>query len=238
MKSKEPIHNAILDTLENHGVDFSCFVNISSLSHKQNRGFPHAILIGQVLSPEFIRKVINTPDYVKEMKRRNCMETDEFYLKERKTDRMADSIAMFIRNKGYDAYSQSEDNITASGDYDQENKSTPLPHKIIAGLAGLGWMGKHNLLVNPEFGSAFSMCTVLTNAPLETANNDLIESKCGDCDICKKVCPENIIKGKQWDMTTSREDLIDVHQCKTCLMCMVFCPFSQRYMERELKYSV
>lgn len=80
----------------------------------------------------------------------NLVTKDEFYLEEIKVDRTADYIADFLTTKGYSAYSQSEDNINATGFYDKKTKSSPLPHKTIAGLAGLGWIGKHNLMVTPE----------------------------------------------------------------------------------------
>lgn len=79
------------------------------------------------------------------------------------------------------------------------------------------------------------MCTVLTDAPFETENHTPIESKCGDCCLCKNICPEKIITGKNWDITTHRDDLIDVYRCKTCLLCMVVCPWTQAYLKRNYK---
>jgi len=34
-------------------------------------------------------------------------------------------------------------------------------------LAGLGWIGRNNLLVNEELGSQFRLASVLTNMPLK-----------------------------------------------------------------------
>ena len=213
------------------GADFTHFVDISKLSNEQNKKFPIAILFGCALSPEYIQKVTNTPDYVKKMVENNQMDEDEFHVKELFTDQLADDIAGFLSSKGYSAYSQSENNIYLTGFYDENRKSTPLPHKIIAGLAGLGWIGRHNLLVTPEYGSAISMCTVLTDAPLNTVLNIPVSPQCGDCNICKDVCPVKAIKGSSWDIGTSRDELVDVDKCNTCLKCLVFLPMDTKICE-------
>ena len=130
--------------------------------------------------------------------------------------------------------SQSEDNIYSTGFYNEKTKSTPLPHKTIAGLAGLGWIGKHNLLVTPEFGSAICMCTVLTDAPIEPVLHTPVNSQCGNCSICKDICSFKAIEGNTWNIRTSRDELVDVYKCNTCLRCLVFCPWTQIYMKKNI----
>lgn len=228
------IDNKLIQELNHHGTDFNFFVDISALTFEQNKGYPTAVFFGIALSPEFIQKVIETPDYVQYIKKNNLISEDEFNQKEKKTDAIADKIAAFIESEGYSAYSQSETNIAQTGYYNEKTKTTPLPHKMIARLAGFGWIGKHDLLINPEFGSAFSMCTVLTNAPLMTEEYTIKDSQCGDCIICKNICPENIITGKNWTTDTIREDLIDISKCKTCLMCLVSCPWTKKYAQKNI----
>ncbi|NQU88124.1 MAG: epoxyqueuosine reductase [Mariniphaga sp.] len=218
-----------------HGADFVYFVNVSQLSKEQNKGYPNAILLGIALSPGYLQEITNTQEYVRNMIRNNQTNNDEFHLKEIKTDRMADYISNSLKSKGFSAYSQSEDNIELTGFYDKEKKSTPLPHKTIALLAGLGWIGKHNLLVTPKYGSAISMCTVLTDAPLETVLYTPKESQCGNCKICINLCPTNALKGNSWNTSTSRDELIDVKKCNTCIKCLVLCPWTQAYMKKYIQ---
>lgn len=220
--------------LKSKGADFIEFVDISQLPYKQNKGFQVAILIGILLSPTYLLEVSKTPDYVEKMKREMLTGEDEFNLKELMTDRLADYTAGYLLSIGNSAYSQSEKNISSTGFYNKTDKSTPLPHKTIAGLAGMGWIGKHNLLVTPEYGSAFSMCTVLTNAPLETVLYGHTSSKCGDCEICVKGCQVKAIKGKTWSPGLPRDAIVDVSLCNTCLKCMVLCPWTQKYIKRGL----
>lgn len=216
--------------LESHGADFVIFVDISQLSEEQNKRYPNAILIGITLSPNYIQEISLTPEYIQKMIRSNLISKDEFHVAEANTDKLADNIADYLSSKGYSAYSQSEKNISLTGFYDEKAKLTPLPHKTIAGLAGLGWIGKHNLLITSEFGSAISICTVLTDAPLKTVLHTPANTQCGDCTICIEICPVQAIKGTTWDLGTIRDELVDVYQCYSCLKCLALCPWTQKYL--------
>jgi epoxyqueuosine reductase len=224
----------IQSELLKHGVDIYSYVNISHLSEDQNRGYPVAILIGIFLTPGYLQMITKTPDYLEEMKRNNLKEEDEFDLKEKETDRIANEVALFLSSKGFLAFPQSERNLYQSGCYDQKNHRTPLPHKTIALLAGLGWIGKHDLLITPDQGSAISICTVLTNAPLQTVAQPLLSSQCGNCMICVNSCPTSAIKGKSWNIGTPRDEMVDVYSCTTCLKCLAFCPWTLTYMKKNL----
>ena len=214
--------------LKKRGADFVHFVDISHLTDKQNKGFPHAVLIGIALSPEFIKMITELPDYVEKMVRTGKVKSDEYVEKEVQVDGLADWLANYISDKGFKAYSQSEENIERTGFYNEKTKATPLPHKTIAGFAGLGWIGKHNLLVTPNYGSAVCMCTVLTDAPLSSEIHSPQESLCGDCIVCTDICTPKALKGNIWDIDCSREHIVDVFQCTQCLKCLVFCPWTQK----------
>ena len=223
----------LLAEIQSQGAGFVRFVDISHLSVQQNKEFPTAILIGIALTKAYLRKVAAAPDYVEQMKSKGTIGQDEFHLTELKTDRIADRIQQFLELKGYKAYAQSEDNIQKTGYYDHENRTTPLPHKTIAGLAGLGWIGKHNLLVTKEYGSAVSMCSVLTNAPLPSTRQEPLLPRCGDCNICTRICGVNALKGKNWECGIAREKIVDVFLCTTCFQCVVQCPWTKKYYKSE-----
>jgi len=228
------LDNKIKLQLKNEGIDFTHFVDISYLSKEQTKGFSAAILFGIVLSPAYLQKVSETSAYVEKMKQTRQIQNDEFHLTELKTDRIADKLANYLLDTGFKAYSQSEANIEKTGFYNKLNNSTPLPHKTIARLAGMGWIGKHNLLVTPQFGSATSMCTVLTNAPVKTIRHTPSDSKCGKCTICIETCPTNALSGKNWNKKTTRDNLLNYKKCTTCLECMVHCPWTQKYIQINL----
>ena len=112
--------------------------------------------------------------------------------------------------------------------------SAPVLERRWAVNAGLGWIGKHDLLITPKFGSALIICTILTNAPLSTAPLTSSIPKCGNCTICVDICPTRAIKGMTWNINRSREELVDVYNCTMCLKCLAFCPWTIKYMKNNL----
>jgi len=107
-------------------------------------------------------------------------------------DRVALGVTEFIQNKGWSALP-----IPSSQTIDWEKQRGHLSHKEVAQLAGLGWMGRNNLIVNPDFGSRIRLVTVLTDFPL--TYNKAIEDGCGDCRDCLGICPAGAIKERVED---------------------------------------
>lgn len=66
-----------------------------------------------------------------------------------------------------------------------------ISHKAVARLAGLGWIGRSNLLVNPRYGSRVRYCTVLTDLALPCDRP--VELDCGGCRRCVAACPGGAI---------------------------------------------
>lgn len=213
----------IKNALYKNNVDIVRFVDISSLDKNQTQGFTKAIVFCLALSPKFILA----------MRDNTKIEHNEFADKEHETDRLADWLAEYIQQKGYQAYSQSEKNHLQNGNYNKKAKSSRLPHKTIGRLAGLGYIGKNNLLITEEYGCGFSMCTVLTDAPIITENHFLVSSKCGNCDICKTICPKSAIYGNKWSESGGRNATIDVFRCACSLKCMVNCPQTLKYALKQ-----
>jgi epoxyqueuosine reductase QueG len=82
--------------------------------------------------------------------------------------------------------------VAASQIIDWENQRAHLSHKHVGRAAGLGWLGRNNLLVNRELGSRFRLVTVLTEMPLEPAAP--LDRDCGSCRACAAACPAGAIK--------------------------------------------
>ena len=215
--------NELVSELNIRGANFVKTVDICMLSANQNRGYSVALLIGIVLSPGYIFR----------LSKENILDKSEFSETENSADKLAEWTADFINAKGYKAFAQSERNLCLHGFYDEMTKTTPLPHKVIAIMAGLGWIGKNNLLVTQEYGSATCMCTVLTNAPLPTENTPIVMPKCGKCSVCKSVCQADVIHGSTWKIGMNRDLIVDVYHCDSCLKCLINCPWTQKYMRNN-----
>src|ERR1044071_2950350 len=67
--------------------------------------------------------------------------------------------------------------------------TAPLMEKPLAEAAGLGWQGKHSVLVSRDFGSWLFLGAILTSAELGEDNGH--EESCGTCTRCLDVCPTN-----------------------------------------------
>lgn len=67
----------------------------------------------------------------------------------------------------------------------------PVMDKAWAVKAGLGWMGKHTNIINPEIGSWFFIATIITNHEFEYS--EIIADHCGTCSACIDACPTQAI---------------------------------------------
>jgi epoxyqueuosine reductase len=107
-------------------------------------------------------------------------------------DRVAFIISSRIQELGYDAIP-----IPASQVIDWSGQRGHVSHKRVGELAGLGWIGRNNLLVNSEFGSRIRLVTVLTTMPLDPGGP--VSADCGSCRRCIPACPANAIKERRED---------------------------------------
>jgi epoxyqueuosine reductase len=69
--------------------------------------------------------------------------------------------------------------------------SAPLLEVELARKAGLGWRGKHTLLLTREAGSMFFLGEILTDLPLPV--DPPVADHCGTCTRCIDVCPTRAI---------------------------------------------
>lgn len=135
-------------------------------------------------------------------------------------DQLALKIANFIQRKGFQALP-----IPASIILDWENQRAHLSHKKLGVLAGLGWIGRNNLLVNKGLGSRFRLSTILTDMPLKL--DKPLKDDCATCRLCVKICPAQAIKDKPQDFEHIRcfeklkefqkQKLVDQYICGVCV---------------------
>ena len=69
--------------------------------------------------------------------------------------------------------------------------SGPVMEVELANKSGLGWRGKHTLLLNREAGSMFFLGEILVDVPFPV--DESITSHCGECSACINICPTQAI---------------------------------------------
>lgn len=79
----------------------------------------------------------------------------------------------------------------------------PVMDKAWAVRAGIGWMGKHTNIINPEYGSWLFLCEIITNIDFDTYDEP-IEDLCGNCTLCISACPTGAI---------TDEYIVDSNKC-------------------------
>lgn len=135
-------------------------------------------------------------------------------------------IAYYLRKLGYDARNHMDGNYLA-----------PLP--LVAARAGLGQMGRHSVLVTPDYGSRIRLGLVTTDLELvcDEPIDFGLETFCMACGLCAKTCPGKAIShGKPEDHHGDghphwRLDQAACYKAWTmigtdCGICVSACPFS------------
>jgi epoxyqueuosine reductase len=149
----------------------------------------------------------------------------------RRLDFAASLVASFLGQNGFSSLP-----IAAAERTDQENAIPTVSHKMIAHIAGLGWIGKNCLLVTPDHGPRVRLISLLTNAPVK-AVDEPFEERCGTCNICTEACPVGAIEGRRFVEDEPREKRLDFRKCQSyfeqlaktekhpvCGMCLYACP--------------
>lgn len=141
----------------------------------------YGISVGFHLSDAILEEIENqpTPLYFHHYQRVNIL-----------LDTIGLIVTSTIQNLGYQAVP-----IPTSQIVDWKTQKGHLSHKHLAWAAGLGWMGRNNLLVNEQFGSRIRLVTILTDLPL--AINSPSIKDCGSCLDCLSLCPAEAIKVRQ-----------------------------------------
>ncbi len=193
--------------IKDGGADFVYFVDVSVLPSDMTEGYSCAVLFGKALSKAYISALRAG----QQPKRKEVINT------ERKMDTLATRLAEQLEAEGYKSIAKL--------------KPGRLPHKTVALRAGLGFIGKNNLLVTLQYGCALMLGKVLTAAPFTVRSETPKEPICGDCDVCINACPNGALLGKTWSVTTARDEILTRKRCDLCLKCMVWCPYTAEYIE-------
>lgn len=198
------------------------------------RQFPMAIAMGIRLLDDVVDNIGSHDSLFAQWVYRRCVV--DFSTPQ--LDRASVFLAKFLNKAGYRGYPVGPAPIEGNGIY------WAFPYKLTGYLAGLGWIGKNSLLVNPKFGPRFRLVVVLTDAPL--AADSPMPVRCGTCRDCLDICPPKALAtGAVLDPSRPREDWRHGEACDkyvnqrareldfpnrkaTCGLCLYVCPFGKK----------
>lgn len=212
------------------------FADLSGLLDPKFGDYASGISIGRKLDDIYVDPVTEGPtlEYYRYYKEINILLED-----------LASGISHELNRNGIDSISI-EPTVSTS-DLDSKYSvllRTDLSHKMVATRAGLGWIGKTDLLVNKEFGPRLRMVSILTKARLEPGLKPVDKSRCGTCNICVEMCPARAANGILWDISVKREEFFDPWKCRkqcaefgrmrlgmdarVCGICVAVCPIGRK----------
>jgi len=129
--------------------------------------------------------------------------------------------------------------------------SFPIAERELAAMAGLGFIGKNTMLINPKFGSAFFIGGILLNKKDLPKPQTLNLKPCSNCRRCIDACPNKAL---------TEDGFLDARKCASyltiehkgefseeqkewakhsifgCDICQRVCPYNARHLAETEPY--
>jgi epoxyqueuosine reductase QueG len=148
-------------------------------------------------------------------------------------DHLAATLAFQIEQRGYKALP-----VPQGRPYNEARLAGLISHKLVAHLAGQGWVGKNCLLITKDHGPRVRWVTVLSDAPLASTGEAREDAdQCKSCNLCVELCPVQAFTGKEFRVADPVEVRFDrqrcrqylrernrVHGARVCGLCVYVCP--------------
>ena len=81
--------------------------------------------------------------------------------------------------------------------------SAPVLERALANKAGIGWVGKNTMIINPKVGSYYFLGELFTDVPLPI-DQPFTKNHCGSCNNCIEACPTQAFVG---------DKILDARRC-------------------------
>lgn len=104
-----------------------------------------------------------------------------------------------------------------------------VSQKHAAQAAGVGTIGRHSLLITPQFGSMVWLGCILCDAEIEP--DEMLENVCVRCNKCVQACPVNALENEEidqqkcWDNAFGDDEKLQAWVI-SCHSCRDACPYN------------
>ncbi|OFX86020.1 MAG: hypothetical protein A2W99_16560 [Bacteroidetes bacterium GWF2_33_16] len=183
------------------------FADLKGLIDKKFDGFGYGISIGKKLDDAIVDELLDGPtlEYLEHYKQINKELAD-----------VSQEINAELSQNGVGSIVFPPTISLGSQEYEKylDTLSYDISHKMVATRAGLGWIGKTDLLVSREFGPRLRLTTILIDKNPGIVSQPVNKSKCGNCTICVEKCPAQAANGIPWNVNVSRDDFFNAFKCR------------------------
>jgi len=182
------------------------YAALTGLLHEDFSSYPYGISLARKLDDLIIDAIKDgpTPAYY-DLYHSINMELNDKVIK----------IAGIINNYGINAFPVKA--TLADSELDESYARTlryKISHKMVATRAGIGWIGKTDLLITKRFGPRVRLAGILTSESISSPGAPIEESLCGNCDVCVKKCPASASNGSLWSKDIDRDEFYDAVKCR------------------------
>lgn len=215
------------------------FADLHGLIDKKFNGFYYGISIGKRLDDKIIDGIKDGP----------TMEYyDHYHQINKELAALIGKIQADLKRAGVESIALKPTVTRGTEEYNDEYLRTltvDISHKMVATRAGLGWIGKSDLLISNVFGPRLRLVSMLLNQDPGIDSVPVEESKCGKCNVCVVKCPASAATGKLWNVDIRRNDFFDPHKCREkcnelarqrlnvdariCGLCVSVCPMGKKH---------
>jgi len=213
------------------------FADLRGLLPFKYSGFPFGISIGKKLDDSILDNLVDGP----------TLEYYEHYNNINKDlASLTQKIQKDLHNIKINSIPVKPTISLGSGDYRKYLKSLSydISHKMVATRAGLGWIGKTDLLISKKFGPRLRLVTILLDRDPGVTAIPIEKSKCGKCNICVEKCPARAANGMLWNSKIHRDQFFNAFKCREkcgelakqrlnvderiCGLCVSVCPVGKK----------
>ena len=233
------LQQEIAALLMNKGASLVGFADMTGLPDLYRHSMRSTLSIAAALDPGIIRDIVSGP-------------TMQYYEEYRRVNELLSALCReavrFLGDHGIGAVAI-EPTVKK---VNPESLATSFQHKTAATRAGLGWVGKSDLLITRKYGAAVRLATVLCDVEFEPGAPEN-SSRCGECMECVLFCPAKAITGSHWEAGQDRDVVYNAHECydmakrlsggigvqsTICGICIAVCPWTKKFMGASHNNSV